>query len=217
MAFALGIRHGFDLDHLATIDSMTRAVKDNARLSKFVGFLFSLGHGIVVMVMSLVISSGRMTTVAPSWLAALGRWISIIFLLSFGLVTLWNVFFNEAKKPSASSLGVRVYVFRKVFSHHDHPVFIMLIGALFALSFDTFTQVALFSLSVSLMTGLFFSMTLAMVFMIGMIVADGLNGVFVSSLIHFTHNKSKIISQLMGLGIGCFSLILGLLGLVRRC
>ena len=58
MAFLLGIRHGFDLDHLATIDSVTRIVGENRYLSKIVGFLFSLGHGLVVILISLIIGSG---------------------------------------------------------------------------------------------------------------------------------------------------------------
>lgn len=40
MAYFLGVRHGFDLDHLATIDSMTRIVGPNRNLSKVVVFYF---------------------------------------------------------------------------------------------------------------------------------------------------------------------------------
>ena len=83
MAFLLGIRHGFDLDHLATIDSITRTLKENARLSKFVGLLFSLGHGLVVIVMCIIIGSGFIQTQSPHWLEACGQWISIVFLLLF--------------------------------------------------------------------------------------------------------------------------------------
>ena len=65
-AFLLGLRHGLDLDHLATIDAITRTVQGN--LSKMVGFLFSLGHGLVVTIVSLVIGSGLMQTHIPEWL-----------------------------------------------------------------------------------------------------------------------------------------------------
>ena len=84
MVFLLGVRHGFDLDHLATIDSITRTVKSQVRLSKFVGVLFSLGHGVVVILMTLVIASGLVRLTTPAWLDAMGSWISIIFLFIFG-------------------------------------------------------------------------------------------------------------------------------------
>lgn len=216
MAFALGIRHGFDLDHLATIDSITRTVKENAGLSKFVGFLFSLGHGLVVMLMSLVIGSGIIKTQAPLWLAALGSWISIVFLVLFGLLTLRNVFITKTQLASGLPTGLRSVFFRKLVGEKYNPWLIMLIGALFAFSFDTYSQVALFSLSVSVMAGLFFSMVLAMVFMVGMIAADSLNGFFVSSLIHLVDKRSKLISQIIGLGIAFFSLALGLVGLLNQ-
>lgn len=57
-ALLLGMRHGFDLDHLATIDAITRTVRYKPSLSRMVGFLFSLGHGLVVIIVSLIIGGG---------------------------------------------------------------------------------------------------------------------------------------------------------------
>ena len=49
LAFVLGARHGFDADHLATIDGLTRYnARTNPALARFCGALFSLGHGLVV-------------------------------------------------------------------------------------------------------------------------------------------------------------------------
>jgi high-affinity nickel permease len=211
MAFALGIRHGFDLDHLATIDSITRTVKENARLSKFVGFLFSFGHGIVVIVMSLIIGSGIVQARSPLWLESFGHWISVFFLLAFGILTLWNILPNSSILPT----NFRGFLFKKLLGEKYNPFLIILIGALFAFSFDTFTQVALFSISVSVMTSLFFTVILGIVFMLGMMTSDGFNGLFVSSLIQFADKKSALISRIFGLFIACFSLMLGLFGLLN--
>ena len=45
LTFVLGMKHGFDADHLATIDGLTRY---NARhqpgVARYCGTLFSLGH-----------------------------------------------------------------------------------------------------------------------------------------------------------------------------
>lgn len=214
MAFTLGLRHGFDLDHLATIDSITRAVKSNIRLSKFVGFLFSLGHGLVVITMSLIIGSGviQTQTQMPTWLEAFGNWISIFFLFLFGVITLWNLLPNSKVIP----VGIRSVIFKKLFKDNYNPIIIMLIGALFALSFDTFTQVALLSLSASLLTGIFFTAILGIVFMMGMMTTDGLNGIFVSSLLQSADKKSRVISCGFGILIGMFSLTLGVMNLLRQ-
>lgn len=212
MAFALGVRHGFDLDHLATIDSITRTVKDNARLSKYVGFLFSFGHGVVVILMSFIIGSGIVQARSPVWLESFGQWISIFFLFAFGLLTLWNILPNTSIVPS----NFRGFLFKKWLGEKYNPFLIILIGALFALSFDTFTQVTLLSISVSVMAGLFFTLVLGIVFMLGMMASDGFNGLFVSSLIHLADRRSAMVSRLIGLLIACFSLVLGLLGLLNK-
>ena len=50
LTFVLGMKHGFDADHLATIDGLTRYnAHRNPRLARYCGTLFSLGHGAVVM------------------------------------------------------------------------------------------------------------------------------------------------------------------------
>ena len=212
MVFALGIRHGFDLDHLATIDSITRTVKENNHLSKLVGILFSLGHGLVVILMSLIIGSGMIHTHAPLWLEAFGNWISIFFLFAFGLLTLWNTLPHSHVLPT----GFKTFFIKKLLGETYNPFVIVLIGALFAFSFDTFSQVALFSISLSVMAGVFFSVLLGVVFMLGMMTSDGLNGLFVSTLIQFADKRSTFISQAIGLLIASFSLILGFMGLLNQ-
>lgn len=208
MALGLGLRHGFDLDHLATIDSITRTVQrqQNHVLAKLVGCLFSLGHGLVVIVVSLIIGSGLMRSHSPLWLEGVGNWISIFFLSVFGLLTLYNVLQN----PSASKLPVSLSSFlsRKMVAKKFNPALIIFVGALFAFSFDTFSQVALFSLSASVLAGWAFAGVLGIAFMLGMMASDGLNGLFVSLLLQRADKTSLIISRVIGLAIASFSLIL---------
>ena len=58
LTFVLGLKHGFDADHLATIDGLTRY---NARtrpgMARYCGTFFSLGHGAVVMAIALGVSA----------------------------------------------------------------------------------------------------------------------------------------------------------------
>ncbi len=206
MVFGLGVRHGFDLDHLATIDSITRAMKDNTQLSKFAGFLFSLGHGLVVILMGVIMNSGFVKAQSPLWMESFGHWVSIGFLLLFGLLTFWNILPHSHVLPT----GFRDLLFKNIQKKTDNPLFIILVGALFAVSFDTFTQVALFSISVSYRGGVFFPTVLGLLFMLGMMTSDGLNGFFVSALIQRAEKRSSLISRSIGFIIASFSVGLAL-------
>lgn len=207
MAFMLGIRHGFDLDHLATIDSMTRAVRENRYLSKITGFLFSLGHGLVVILISLIIGSGLKPSPVPEWLNWVGDSISITFLLIFGLLTLWNVFHHQS--PSTMPTSFKNYLSKKIITKKINPIFIILTGVLFAFSFDTVSQVVLFSLAARAVAGCLFSGLLGVVFMLGMMMSDGFNGLFVSTLLQRADKISFLFSRITGLMIASFSLIVG--------
>lgn len=85
LVFALGLWHGFDPNHLATIDGLTRfnsAAKK--RVARWCGFLFSLGHGGMVMAVALLVVLLAKAWATPLWLEDLGTWISILFLVLLG-------------------------------------------------------------------------------------------------------------------------------------
>ncbi len=207
MALTLGISHGFDLDHLATIDAITRTVRDNRFLSKMVGFLFSLGHGIVVILISLIIGSGLMKSHIPKWLDGFGQWVSIVFLLVFGALNLYNVFQNTSKPMMP--VGIKSILTNKLGIKKYNPLLIIGIGALFACSFDTFSQIALFSISGALLSGWLFSGILGIFFTLGMMISDGINGLLVAALIQRADGISVVISRSLGLTISMFSLGVG--------
>ena len=50
-AFLFGLKHGFDADHLATIDGLARvqARHGRPRLARCAGLLFSAGHGLTIL------------------------------------------------------------------------------------------------------------------------------------------------------------------------
>ena len=58
VVFMLGLQHGLDPDHIATIDGLTRF---NAQLrphvSRWSGILFSLGHGIIVTLVAAMVAA----------------------------------------------------------------------------------------------------------------------------------------------------------------
>src|SRR3954468_5464014 len=57
-AYTLGLRHAFDADHIAAIDSTTRKLMAEGQRPLSVGFFFSLGHSTIVFAMALVFALG---------------------------------------------------------------------------------------------------------------------------------------------------------------
>jgi len=77
LAFALGVRHGTDPDHLTAIDGLCRL-----RPRATNGLLFAIGHGAVVTLLAAGIGH-----VIAGRLAFLGPWMLILI----GAVNLWKV------------------------------------------------------------------------------------------------------------------------------
>lgn len=215
LVFVLGLKHGLDPDHLATIDGLTRfnAASNKPRLSRWSGLLFSLGHGAVVMAVAALVGMAARRWDIPAWVEDLGAWISILFLLALGAVNLAAVF-RAAPGQVVGLVGLKGRWPEKL-SQASHPVLIACIGALFALSFDTLSQTALFSLTASSMAGWMFSVALGMTFVLGMIASDGLNGLWISRLLDRADQRALIASRMMGLALGGLSILAGFFGIAR--
>jgi high-affinity nickel-transport protein len=144
LAFALGIRHGFDADHLATIDALARLnARRNPRLARFAGALFSLGHGMVVTFVALAVGS------------------------------------------------------------------VTAVGALFAISFDTLSQAALFALAARSFGAAAHAVAVAGLFMTGMLLVDGINGLWISRLLGRADATAASASRAMALAIAGLALAIG--------
>lgn len=211
MVFLLGLRHGFDLDHLATIDAMTRTVNQQALYARLCGFFFSLGHGLVVIMISFIIGVGLLSGRIPSWLDMTGQVISIFFLLLFSILTFW-----QSLQANPDTLhGFKFHFYKRLLPQRITPVIMIFIGAIFAFSFDTFSQVALFSLSArNLITG-FPSVLFGIIFMIGMMVSDGVNGLLVAKLLRGAQHFSTKLYRYAGLLTSAFSFSIFIMGLFK--
>src|SRR6202047_1778823 len=56
LAYAYGLRHAFDADHISAIDNTTRKLLQQGKRPLGVGFFFSLGHSTVVFVLTIAIA-----------------------------------------------------------------------------------------------------------------------------------------------------------------
>lgn len=214
LVFALGFRHGFDADHLAVIDGMTRYNSgENPRLARYCGALFSLGHGLVVVFISLFVSTVAGHWKIPEWLEAFGDWTSIGFLFILGMMNL-HAAMTAGPGKLVSPVGLRGKLFLK-FARASSPGFVALVGALFAISFDTISQAMLFSMTAIRFGGWQDALFAGLFFMLGMLFTDGVNGLWISRLLNRADRVALFVSRMMGLVVAWISLLVAALGAAR--
>ena len=167
LAYSLGLRHAVDADHIAAIDNVTRKLMQEGKRPVAVGFFFSLGHSTVVVLASIGVAATAAVfndqledfrTIS----GMIGTSVSAAFLLLiaainiFILVNVYNTFQRVKQGGSyvAEDLDVLLAnggffarLFRRLFrlverSWHMYPL-----GFLFALGFDTATEVGLLGIS----------------------------------------------------------------------
>jgi high-affinity nickel-transport protein len=214
LVFILGAKHGLDADHLATIDGLTR---HNLRLmparARWCGSLFSLGHGAVVLLISLGVGLASARWQVPAWMEDLGTWISIGFLILLGGLNLRAVLMAPAGAMVAT-VGVKAGLLRRL-QATSHPLAIAAVGALFALSFDTMSQAALFAVTAARHGGVAHTLALGLAFTAGMLLADGANGLWIAGLLRRADHRARIASRVMGLMVAAISFTVAGLGLAR--
>jgi high-affinity nickel-transport protein len=214
LALVLGLKHGMDADHLATIDGLTRFNAAQPRLARWCGTFFSLGHGAVVIGVALLVGAATHAWTVPQWLEAVGAWISIGFLTALGLVNLRAVLAaqpDEMVRP----LGLKAGVFGRL-QRTRNPLAMAMVGALFAISFDTLSQAGLIAVTATHFGGFVPAIALAFVFTLGMLLVDGLNGMWIARLLRRADERARSVSRAMGLTIVSLSLALAAWSALRQ-
>jgi len=165
-AYMLGLRHAFDADHIAAIDSTTRKLMRRGERPQSVGFWFSLGHSTVVFALSLLIALGAralpstildehstphhvLTVVGTA--ASSGFLFLLALLNAFVFAGVWRVFVrmrrgdhDEARLDAyLNNRGLLNRIVRRLDRSVDRPWHMYVVGLLFGLGFDTATEVAL--------------------------------------------------------------------------
>src|ERR1700737_321931 len=97
LAYAYGLRHAFDADHISAIDNTTRKLLQEGKKPLGVGFFFSLGHSSVVFLIALLLGIATQFVVTNvvsgngqvrNLGALIGTGVSGIFLMLIGILTL---------------------------------------------------------------------------------------------------------------------------------
>ncbi|GEE04044.1 nickel/cobalt efflux system [Gordonia spumicola] len=182
-AYALGLRHAFDADHIAAIDNTTRRFVDRGRPASTVGLWFSLGHSSVVFLLCLALvvgvgALGRAVTDDGSGLHAVtGVWgpvVSSVFLIVIAVI---NV--RSLSASGAAPGGLMWRMLRRFEDVVDRPTRMYAVGFTFGLGFDTATEIGLLALAGSATLGAvpwWAVLTLPVLFAAGMSLLDTVQG-----------------------------------------
>ncbi len=184
LVFLLGVRHGFDPDHLVAIDGLVRSsVRLRPRLARWSGLFFSLGHGVVVTLVGVAVALAAADWQAPRWLEHVGAWISIGVLLALGMANLM-LFARTPGGRAVPLAGVRGGWWAERLARASHPVWA-------------------------------FALALGIVFTLGMVLTDALNGWWVAHLVSRADRRAAIASRCMSIAIAALCLLLAAGGFAR--
>ena len=167
LAYAFGLRHAFDADHIAAIDNVTRKLMQQGRRPVGVGLFFSLGHSTIVVALSLAIAVAATAlqdrfSALKSIGGVVGTLVSALFLFGIALanilvlISIWRTFrtvksggrfVEEDLDLALANRGLLGRLFRRFFRMIDHSWQMYPLGVLFGLGFDTATEVGLLGIS----------------------------------------------------------------------
>jgi len=167
LAYSLGLRHAIDADHIAAIDNVTRKLMQEGKRPVAVGFFFALGHSTVVVVASLAVAltANALSAELVSYReigGIVGTSASALFLFIIAianLIVLRGVYraFRVAERGEAMTeeeidallhqRGWLARLFRPLFRFVSQSWHLYPIGLLFALGFETASEISLFGLS----------------------------------------------------------------------
>lgn len=203
LAYTLGLRHAFDVDHIAAIDNTVRKLVQQKENPLGVGFFFALGHSSVVTVMAIV------TALSVSWVrrelpqleaigGLIGTLVSGSFLLFIGFLNLmiwleiYRIFQQMRRGEHDASALDALLLSRGLLARIAGPFFKLInkswhvypLGFLFGLGFDTASEVALLAISAGAAAGAIpFAaiLSLPLLFAAGMSMMDTADGVFMTT------------------------------------
>jgi high-affinity nickel-transport protein len=167
LAYSLGLRHAIDADHIAAIDNVTRKLMQEGKRPVAVGLFFALGHSTVVVLASVAVAltanslSGKLVSYrAIGGVVGTSASASFLFIIAIAnLVVLRGVYraFRLVERGEAVTeedieallhqRGWLARLFRPLFRFVTQSWHLYPIGLLFALGFETASEISLFGLS----------------------------------------------------------------------
>lgn len=216
----LGFRHGIDWDHVVAISDIVSSAK-NQKLAVLNGFVYALGHAVVVILLGLLAIILGISL--PSWVDQIMGPVVGVTLIILGLWIILSVIIRKEKFRFMSRWMILIKGILHIYNHligksNHHPIKYpqnfniktsYLIGTIHGIGAETPTQVLLFVTAAGVGGG-FEGSILLLVFVVGLLISNSL--VLMLSLLGFVHAKkySKIYS-ILGIIVGLMSVVVGLL------
>lgn len=187
LMFMLGLRHGFDPDHIAIIDSMAyRALSERPRLAPWTGTLFALGHGLAVTAIAVALGAFSSGIELPALLRVVLDWLPTLLLIVVGTLNLRDLLQQQMYRPR----GWKTFFLPRRLRNSSHPLTIFGTGVLFALVFDTATQAAAWGYAATANAGSATALVAGLAFTAGMVVTDSADGRLMVRLLRGTSDQA---------------------------
>jgi len=205
-AYTLGMRHAFDVDHIAAIDNTTRKLMAEGKRPVSVGFWFSLGHSTIVFGLVALLAFGVRalagqvedeSSLLQQITGVLGTAVSGTFLYIIGIINLVilvgiikmfrnmrrGAYDEKALEEQLNNRGLMNRILSGATRAVSKPWEMYPIGVLFGLGFDTATEVGLLVLAggaAAFALPWYAIMTLPILFAAGMSLLDTIDGCFMN-------------------------------------
>lgn len=205
-AYTLGLRHAFDADHIAAIDSTTRKLMADGQRPLSVGFFFSLGHSSIVFGLSVLLSLGVKTlagqiandqSTLQQTTGVIGTLVSGVFLMIIAILNMavlagiLRVFRDmrsgrydeEGLEEQLNNRGLMNRFLNRITRAIRRPWQMYPTGMLFGLGFDTATEVSLLVLAAgaaAFSLPWYAILCLPVLFAAGMSLFDTIDGTFMN-------------------------------------
>ena len=217
----LGIRHGFDWDHIGAIADIS-ASQESRQRSIFLGFMYAFGHTLVVIILGiLAIWLGAQL---PIWVDGIMEKVVGVTLITLGIWIIYSLIINRGKLSITSRWIILVRIFayiarriKYLFVNRRHVNTSVkrsygastsgLIGVVHGIGAETGSQVLLLAAVAGATTSLTATLVLSS-FVFGMLITNSLM-IFGMAMGWARTTPHKSINILIGLLFSCFSLTVG--------
>jgi high-affinity nickel-transport protein len=240
-AYAFGLRHAFDADHIAAVDDTVRLMLARGSRPLGVGFYFSLGHSSVVLLLALGI--GCAASLVKQYLPALqqfgavigaavsGTFLCIVGLLNLmvliGMLRAWRglAVSGQGHHHMDQLLAERGFMNRLLRGRLSRSMtrdwHMFPLGFLFGLGFDTASEIALLAMMAGAAAGnlpIAATLCLPILFAAGMSLMDTTDGVLMVKAYNwaFINPLRKIFYNITTTGLSvAIALVIGSVELVQ--
>lgn len=152
IAFFLGLKHGFDLDHIATIDNITNYLNHENIRAPYVGLYFSMGHSTSVFVLTFltilfVHDLNFIQHIKALHSNKIDILISSSMLTLLGTLNLISFFKAKLIDQKSNTIGIKAKLISPLIKLIKKPWQTLFIGIIFGFGFDTATEIALLGIT----------------------------------------------------------------------